>query len=681
MAKGETKTPKGTKTDTKHHPQVTKGDSVIPGQMEGSERQLETKNPESLTSTPAKVQGEDPVAAKLGGVTKELAALLKATENLAHVDPGQVVNSVTNNTNTVAAGDANSHVANNSSSTNNQVSRISGDKSVSIGGTESTSNQLGSQPSKAKPAKQEASPFEGYWHDEKGQLRKSNGQYASKAEKEAYSSSQDAKDRNAKEKELSLIGKLVGYAKDGATLVSENGGKAEEATAVAAGGSYFYAAKELFDLGRDTVEQFGNIKESVSSKVESFRESHSGKDGDKESQGSEVKVGDQINKIEVGTKEDQASQKPAALHKRMAKMLGFPVPVGKSANPGHGQQKAQQPKKPRGTSIESQTYEVLREQSSEQQQYQATMLKEADDMIKAIKGIDTPANSGLAGSVMDSIGDLFEGKRGGRRKTLREKLSRKPKPSSVIEAASDIADSKGKNPSFRVKGGKPSMLSRIGGSLKASGGAGALAAVFAGYDKYTEMQQRTDLSTTQKGAQVASTAVGAGGGAMAGGAAGAALGSIIFPGVGTAIGGAIGAVLGGTAGQNVGDTIGQSLSNFIGSDKTITQVIGNAWTTAVESTAATASSAVDSIKGWFGFGDDDETKPATERLQPGSTESTMAAVKSQLALGKTFDQGPDVTKGMQHTYSGGTNRGSYTNPAMVRQLLHQHRPFQQPTTR
>lgn len=142
MAKGETKTPKGTKTDTKHHPQVTKGDSVIPGQMEGSERQLETKNPESLTSTPAKVQGEDPVAAKLGGVTKELAALLKATENLAHVDPGQVVNSVTNNTNTVAAGDANSHVANNSSSTNNQVSRISGDKSVSIGGTESTSNQL-----------------------------------------------------------------------------------------------------------------------------------------------------------------------------------------------------------------------------------------------------------------------------------------------------------------------------------------------------------------------------------------------------------------------------------------------------------------------------------------------------------------------------------------------------------
>lgn len=457
---------------------------------------------------------------------------------------------------------------------------------------------------------------------------------------------------------------MVGYAKDGATLVSENGGKAEEATAVAAGGSYFYAAKELFDLGRDTVEQFGNIKESVSSKVESFRESHSGKDGDKESQGSEVKVGDQINKIEVGTKEDQASQKPAALHKRMAKMLGFPVPVGKSANPGHGQQKAQQPKKPRGTSIESQTYEVLREQSSEQQQYQATMLKEADDMIKAIKGIDTPANSGLAGSVMDSIGDLFEGKRGGRRKTLREKLSRKPKPSSVIEAASDIADSKGKNPSFRVKGGKPSMLSRIGGSLKASGGAGALAAVFAGYDKYTEMQQRTDLSTTQKGAQVASTAVGAGGGAMAGGAAGAALGSIIFPGVGTAIGGAIGAVLGGTAGQNVGDTIGQSLSNFIGSDKTITQVIGNAWTTAVESTAATASSAVDSIKGWFGFGDDDETKPATERLQPGSTESTMAAVKSQLALGKTFDQGPDVTKGMQHTYSGGTNRGSYTNPAM-----------------
>jgi hypothetical protein len=110
-------------------------------------------------------------------------------------------------------------------------------------------------------------------------------------------------------------------------------------------------------------------------------------------------------------------------------------------------------------------------------------------------------------------------------------------------------------------GAGASRLSKMPGVSKIlKVGAGVLSAGLAGWSKYTDIADRTDLTTGQKATQVGSTAAGAGLGAWGGAAAGAALGSVV-PVVGTFIGGLIGAAVGGWLGGKGGEMVGEKISD------------------------------------------------------------------------------------------------------------------------
>jgi hypothetical protein len=123
-----------------------------------------------------------------------------------------------------------------------------------------------------------------------------------------------------------------------------------------------------------------------------------------------------------------------------------------------------------------------------------------------------------------------------------------------------------KSAGSRIKAGaaRLSKIPGVGGALKV--GAGLFSAGLAGWSKYSEIGDRTDLSSGQKATQVGSTAAGAGLGAWGGAAAGAALGSVV-PVVGNIVGGLIGAAVGGWLGGKGGEMVGEKLSDNFSSIK------------------------------------------------------------------------------------------------------------------
>lgn len=105
--------------------------------------------------------------------------------------------------------------------------------------------------------------FDSYWKDEKGRLRRANGTYASKEERSQYQKTAEeiAKERQD-EKHSSVITKMIGAVKSIANREeSITGNDATDAAGAAAGGSWFYATKELYHLGE-------NIFKSVDSTID-----------------------------------------------------------------------------------------------------------------------------------------------------------------------------------------------------------------------------------------------------------------------------------------------------------------------------------------------------------------------------------------------------------------------------
>jgi hypothetical protein len=90
---------------------------------------------------------------------------------------------------------------------------------------------------------------------------------------------------------------------------------------------------------------------------------------------------------------------------------------------------------------------------------------------------------------------------------------------------------------------------KIGKFLKGPGGAGLVAAGFAGYDEYSE-NAAMGMGTGENIGRTASKGGGAGAGAMAGAAFGAFAGPL-----GILIGGAIGGIAGSALGEEIGDAI------------------------------------------------------------------------------------------------------------------------------
>jgi hypothetical protein len=114
-----------------------------------------------------------------------------------------------------------------------------------------------------KETKSLANDFKDYWRDEKGNLRRANGQYASKDEQKAYAKSDSAelaKERES-EQQQGVIAKLVSFTKNRTMTALKEENSAADTAGVAGGGSWFYAIKEMYKLGESAVELKNETKE------------------------------------------------------------------------------------------------------------------------------------------------------------------------------------------------------------------------------------------------------------------------------------------------------------------------------------------------------------------------------------------------------------------------------------
>lgn len=403
-----------------------------------------------------------------------------------------------------------------------------------------------------------------YWRDEKGRLRKPSGQYASKAEKEAYEkNAQETAQEREEEKRNSALTTILTKGKDVIGKTSET--DAAEAGGAAAGGTYFYAVKETVDLLNSTKEKIDELRSD-------------------DENGEKTWLGSLFQKLLK--KEDAQPTKT---------------------------------EKAKEASNQRQQKELLQEQNAQQIRDADTTHRKLDDVVSAIRA---SSEEGLLDGVMDmtsfmddalDIGRSRGGRGGGRgrskggrgRTGRRTGSTRMPGrrgargPQSILERfrnttsrgaegakqmgkgfwqsgkekfshAKTFAKSGASKGTDLLKSVSPKSILKVGGPL---------AAVVGGLDKFLSVKDDDSLSTEQKTAQVASTAAGGGLGTTIGAAIGATLGSIV-PGLGTAAGGFVGGAIGGGVGTLIGSDIGETISDFIGSDSSLTEYVSNAWDSA-----------------------------------------------------------------------------------------------------
>ncbi|PMS91971.1 hypothetical protein [Vibrio parahaemolyticus] len=411
--------------------------------------------------------------------------------------------------------------------------------------------------------------FSKFWKDEKGRLRRPDGRYASKDEKQQYQkTAQDVADERKDEKNSKPIIAKIMSGVASATKAASNATETDavEAGGSAVGGTYFYAIKEVMDLTKSTYEK--------------------------------MKPEDEDNSI-------------------LGKAKGF---ISKK----FGKDKTSKTQQAKAESSQAQQREILQEQTAQQAKDSATTHNKLDDVVSAVKGLDDE-------SILDDIADMtdfvddaldiadnFSGEGGeskdkkNKGKGQKNRRGRGNKGKGPKIKGGSTKWNKPRSLIQRVANGPKSLLksggSKVGGLLKGGMGAGKkllgamspkslmkaggpVAALFAGADKFFEMQDRDDLTTEQKTAQVATTAAGAGAGTALGTTLGSAIGTLILPGIGTAVGGFIGGAIGGGAGAEFGSDIGETFSDFLGSDTSLTDYMSDAWTTASDG----ASSVIDSV--------------------------------------------------------------------------------------
>jgi len=177
----------------------------------------------------------------------------------------------------------------------------------------------------------------------------------------------------------------------------------------------------------------------------------------------------------------------------------------------------------------SQTLSNREDEKKSRDRFNEDVLDGLDDIVKAIQKIDVGG-----GGLLDSLP-------GGRRGSA--SVGKLGKASKLGKLLSRL--------------GKLGKFAKIGG--------GVLAAGLAGIDKFNQVKNDSTLNTEQKTAQVATTAIGAGGGAAIGAALGTAL--IPIPVLGTLIGASIGGWLGGKGGDKLGKEISDKLDDTVNSGK------------------------------------------------------------------------------------------------------------------
>ncbi len=402
----------------------------------------------------------------------------------------------------------------------------------------------------------------GLWSDEQGRVRRQNGQLASKEESTAYNSAKKEREQREQNKNQSLLMKLVtgstSTIKGAGSLVDAGQGDATDAVGAAAGGSFFYAAKEVFELSKETIETASNVKE----RAQEFSMLNSVKNIFKRGRSDETQA------------ESTPSQKADGRAKESANLI----------------------QRSKNAEQAAQSQEVIKEQTESQKQNNIVIVDHLDDIENRIKSL--AGDDSLFGDLLNDrgfgFGDKNKRRRRGRsrgrgqdfdfdydydydndKKSRRRGRSRsrsgrfgRGRFGGLKSIFANGVEAVERNSSFgsMFKTGSSSLLKSGGSTLLKAGGslltkaAAPLAFIGAAADKYSQVKDRTDLSTGQKAAQVGTSTLFSGGGAIAGGAAGAAIGSVV-PVVGTVIGGVIGSILGGMGGSMLGDSVGEAISD------------------------------------------------------------------------------------------------------------------------
>ncbi|WP_419243497.1 lytic transglycosylase domain-containing protein [Photobacterium leiognathi] len=448
------------------------------------------------------------------------------------------------------------------------------------------------------------------WRDENGRLRHKSGRFASKDENKAYETAERERQKSEDKKTKGILARL--FSRDQSTNKGvDSHGEVEETAGAAAGGSFFYAARDIYDLAKDAKEKIGALRSN-----------------DEDSNKSSASDG--------ASGDSQPSN-------------------GQSGADTNAKIKASSDRKQELNNQEEQT-EVLKEQTAEQQlaynkivdkledidrntQPQKKSLLESLSSLKSIFGgpgrngrrinvpdIDIPDKDDKKKNKNDKrktkYGSNGKGRRDNDKKTDKPnkrdpkkiEIGREVKPSDKPKSPKSVLD----NDADKIPSTKGNKL--LGNASKVAKAGGVLAAVTSAYSKYQDVKNDDSLSSVQKATQIASTSGGAAGGAIAGGAigakAGAAVGTMLFPGVGTVIGAGIGTFLGGLGGsfigEGLGEKMGDGLSSFISSDTAIGKKLDEAWTDTIEGSEKALKKAFGFMTDWFGG--DDQKPSASEAV-------------------------------------------------------------------
>ncbi|ELB2902856.1 hypothetical protein QNE74_003272 [Vibrio alginolyticus] len=273
--------------------------------------------------------------------------------------------------------------------------------------------------------------FEGYWEDANGKLRRSDGRYASKQEQSAYKNAQQTalerqieKQTDTEKESQNVFAKVATSLKQLAInnvkefLQEEN--DATDAAGAAAGGSFFYSAKELYHLGQDAKEALDDVTEKATSTKDKLKESKLGRLFTRGKQAPEADS-QAVTAIETVSHEQLSATKDSfeTSHSTQITSSDRPnrdgargnVPVNLVGSDSSRISAASEIKSTKEQSYRANMLEVLHESSADRERQFDDVLDKLDDLISATKAA---ANDGQGG-LLDLTGDMFERRRAGGR--------------------------------------------------------------------------------------------------------------------------------------------------------------------------------------------------------------------------------------------------------------------------
>ncbi|USD77349.1 hypothetical protein J4N43_23785 (plasmid) [Vibrio sp. SCSIO 43009] len=302
--------------------------------------------------------------------------------------------------------------------------------------------------------------FEGYWEDANGKLRRSDGRYASKQEQSAYKNAQQTalerqieKQTDTEKESQNVFAKVATSLKQLAInnvkefLQEEN--DATDAAGAAAGGSFFYSAKELYHLGQDAKEALDDVTEKATSTKDKLKESKLGRLFTRGKQAPEADS-QAVTAIETVSHEQLSATKDSfeTSHSTQITPSDRPnrdgargnVPVNLVGSDSSRISTASEIKNTKEQSYRANMLEVLHESSADRERQFDDVLDKLDDLISATKAAGNDGQGGL----FDLAGDMFERrsgrKAGGKRGRVKSVMSGiGSKASSVASKGASMA--------------------------------------------------------------------------------------------------------------------------------------------------------------------------------------------------------------------------------------------------